>query len=144
MDDIVDCEPTSDRFSQLKLTAQFPFSEVHRRNMALATRQKQLLAVSRIFTVVWSKIVQFQIEALLRRSHGRLACDFVLTDPVRSLEFVFWLEKAWCVFQQNLGIFSFCNGVLVFLLLLLHVGAQLLVANTAHVDALAPAVVPVG
>lgn len=105
-DDTADCEPTSDRLSQLKLTPQLPFAEVHCRNMTLATRQEQLLAVSRIFTVVRSKIVEFQVEALLCRPHGRLACDFVLAHPVRPLEFVFWLEKAWCVFQQDLGIFG--------------------------------------
>lgn len=67
--------------------------------MALATRQEQLLAVSRIFAVVWSKIVEFQVESLLRRAHGRLACDFVLAHPVRSLEFVFRLNKAWRILQ---------------------------------------------
>lgn len=99
MENNVEFEPTSDRLSQLKFTPQFPFAEVHRRNMALAARQKQLLAVSRILAVVRSKVVEFQVEALLRRSHGRLACDVVLTNPVRPLEFVFRFEKAWCILQ---------------------------------------------
>lgn len=134
---------TSDGLAQLNLTAQLAFPEVHGGNMALPPGQQQLPPVAGVFAVVRPQVGQLQFESLLGRLYCGLALDVVLPYSVRPLQLCFRLEEPGRVLKEDLGVFGLGDGRLVLGLELLHVGAQLLVAHTAHVDAFASAIVAV-
>lgn len=135
---------TSDGLAQLQLATQLALPEVHRRNMTLAPGEQQLPPIPRVIAMIWAQALQFQLEPLLRRLHGRLAGHVVLADAVGALELGLGLEEPGGILEEDLGILGLCDRGLILGFHLLHAGAQLFVAHAAHVDTLAAAIVAVG
>ncbi|CCF47131.1 hypothetical protein CH063_15639, partial [Colletotrichum higginsianum] len=107
--------------------------------MTLASREQEFSAVAGVLANVRAKLLQLQLETLLRRRDGDALGDLILADLVGPLEFRFGFEEAARVLEQDLSIPGLDRGVAVLALEPREVGAQLLVPDRLDVDVLAAA-----
>jgi hypothetical protein len=133
-----------DGLPQLQLAPKLAFPPVHRGDVALAPRQQQLPAISRVLCDVGAELVKLEVEALLCGGDSDFGHDVALSHLVGPLELAFGLEEAGGVLEEDLGVACLEGGGLVLVFEALQVSAQLLVLDCLEVNLFATAIFRLG